>query len=136
MIAPVEVVPLQRVYVLLWAYTVHQTRCRHCVGLVQPVTAASMAMAASAAVALSISAAVKLEHPVATPSRLTIAAAAVSLTTMPLWWLTDDGPDMLATVLHVNLTMEHDPPLATRYFVFSELRSGRFTHPTRRLCLE
>ena len=111
------------------AYTVHQMRCRQCVGLVQPVTAASMAMAASAAVALSISAAVKMEHPVATPSRLSIAAA-VSLTTMPLRRLTDDRLVLATVPPHLNLVLDRtmslsrgrSPLLATHYsFVSADL---------------
>ena len=98
--------------------------------------AAALSMAAAAVVVLPIAAAVQMEHPVATPSRLTIAAAAVSLTTTPLRCLTDDSPDVLATVLHLNLTMEHSPPLVTRYFFLSELRSGRLASPPRRACIQ
>ena len=48
--------------VLLWAYTDHQMRCRQCVGLVQPVTAASMA---ASVVVLSMAASVVMEQVVA-----------------------------------------------------------------------
>ena len=72
---------------------------------------------------------VVMEHPVATPSRLAIAAA-VSLTTMPLRRLTDDRPVLATVPPQLNLVLDRtmslsrgrSPLLATHYsFVSADL---------------
>ena len=66
------------------------------------LVAAAVAVVHALAAYRPVAVEVVMEHPVATPSRLAIVAAA-SLTTMPLRRLTDDGPVMATVSPHSNL---------------------------------